>query len=168
MDVHIGETRELSVPWVHAPEMASERYLQATRVLRVIEVVVPLRVGAQGTVVDIRRQRQRGTAAPTADQLRCEQFPFLFRTSIRPEESIEGPDARLVLAKAHICAVATKDVRLRHRQRNASFTWISKDELAGLDRPSLAGKGLGAAALNRRLVDAVLVSERVEIARLGA
>src|SRR5262249_58583362 len=30
MDVHIGETRELRVPRVHASDMASERYLQAT------------------------------------------------------------------------------------------------------------------------------------------
>src|SRR5215471_16421867 len=50
MDVHIGQTREFRVPRVHTPDMASERYLQAARVIRVIEVVVPLRVRAEGTI----------------------------------------------------------------------------------------------------------------------
>ena len=148
--------------------MASERHLPATRVVRVIEVVVPLRVRAERGVVDVRRQRQRGAAAPTADQLRGEQFPFFLGASIRPEESIEGADARLIFAKAHIGAVATEDVRLRHRQGNAGLTRISEDELAGLDRPSLARQRLDAAALDRRLVDAVFVTQRIEVARLRA
>ena len=51
---------------------------------------------------------------------------------------------------------------------NPGLTRISKDELAGLDRPALARKRVDAAALDRRLVDAVLVAERIEVARLRA
>ena len=113
-------------------------------------------------------KRQRGAAAPTADQLRGDQFPFFLGASIGPEESIERADARLIFAEAHIGAVATEDVRLRHRQRDPGLTRISKDELAGLDRPSLARQRLDAAALDRRLVDAVFVAQRIEVARLRA
>src|SRR5262249_46439149 len=133
-----GQTGELRVPRVHAPNMASERHLPATRVVRVIEVVVPLRVRAEGGVVDVRRKRQRGAAAPTTDQLRGGHFPFFLGASIRAEEPIESADPRLILAQAHICAIATEYVRLRHRQGNPGFTRISKDELAGLDRPAVA------------------------------
>ena len=43
-----------------------------------------------------------------ADQFRGEQFPFFLGGSIRPQESIERADARLVFAETHIGAVATK------------------------------------------------------------
>ena len=117
MHVDVGQAGEFRVARVHAPNMASERHLPATRVVRVIEVVVPMRVGAERRVVDVRRQRQRGAAAPAADQLRGEQFPFFLGAAIRLEESIERADARLIFAEAHIGAVATEYVRLRHRQR---------------------------------------------------
>ncbi len=142
--------------------------LTSTRVVRVVEVVVPLRVCAEGRVVDVRRQGQRGAAAPTADQLGGEQLPLFLGAAIGPEESIEGADPGLILAKAHIGAVAAEDVRLRHRQGNAGLTGISQDELAGLDQRPLAGQRLGAAALDRRLVDAVFVTQRIEVARLRA
>src|SRR6185503_16828703 len=77
-------------------------------------------------------------------------------------------DARLILAEADEGAVATQYLRLRHRQENPGFTRISQDELAGFDRPSLARERLDAAALDRRLVDAILVAQRVEIPRLRA
>ena len=113
-------------------------------------------------------KRQRRAAAPAADQLRGDQFPFFLGASIRPEESIERADARLIFAEAHIGPVAAEDVRLRHRQGDPGLTRISKDELAGLDRPSLARQRLDAAALDRRLVDAVFVAQRIEVARLRA
>ena len=147
---------------------AAERHLPAMRVVRVIEVVVPLRVRAERRIVGVRRQRQRSAAAPTADQLRGEQFPLFLGASIVAEEAIERADARLIFAEAHIGAVAAEYVRLRHRQRNAGLARISEDELAGLDRPSLAGQRLDAAAFDRRLVDAVLVAQRIAIAGLRA
>jgi hypothetical protein len=168
MHVHIGQAREFCVTRVHAPNMAPERHLPPTRNLGVVEVVIPLRVPTEGGVVDVRRQCQRGAAAPTADQFRGEQFPFVFGASIRVEESIEGADTRLILAHAHVGAIATEYVRLRHRQGNAGLTRRSKDELAGLDRPSLARQRRNAAAFDRRLVDAISVAERIEIARLRA
>ena len=128
------------------------------RIVRVVEVVVPFRVRAERRVIDVRRQRQRCAAAPAADQFRGDQFPFFLGAAIRPEESIERADARLIFAEADIGAVAAEDVRLRHRQGNPGLTRISKDELAGLDRPTLAGRRLDAAALDRRLVDAVFVT----------
>jgi hypothetical protein len=82
MDVDVGQTREFRVARVHAPDMASERHLPATRIVRVVEVVVPLRVRAERGIVDVRRQRQRRAAAPAADQLRGEQFPFFFSAPI--------------------------------------------------------------------------------------
>ncbi len=119
--------------------MASKGHLPAMRVLCVIEVVVPLRVRAEGGIVGVRRQGQRSAAAPAADQLRGDQFPFFLGAAVRVEESIEGADARLVFAESHIGPVATEDVRLRHRQWDPGLTRISEDELAGLDRPSLTG-----------------------------
>ena len=112
--------------------------LPAVRIVRVVEVVVALRVRAECGVVDVRRQRQRRAAAPTADQLRGDQFTFFLGASVGPKESIERADARLIFAEAHIGAVAAEDVRLRHRQGIPGLTRIPKDELAGLDRPPLA------------------------------
>ena len=122
------------MPKIHAPNMASEWRLPATRVVRVIEVIVPLRVRAECGIVDFRRQGQRGAAAPTPDQLRGEQFPFGLAASICPEESIERADARLIFAQTDISAVATEHVRLRHRQRETCLAGIAKDELPGLKR----------------------------------
>src|SRR5262249_11990427 len=113
-------------------------------------------------------QRQRGAAAPTAHELCSKQLPFLISISIRVEESIEGTDARLIFAEADVGAIPAKDVRLRHRQWNAGLTRISEDKLARLDRPSPAGRRLHAAALDRRLIDAVSVPKRIEIVRLRA
>src|SRR5882672_2236517 len=168
MYVDVSQTGEFRVPRVHAPDMASERYLPATRVVRVIEVIVALRVGAERRIVYIRRQRQRGAAAPTAHQFRGDPFPFFLGAAIRPKESIERAHARLILAEAGIGAVSAQYVRLRHRQENPGLARIAKDELAGFDRPTVARPRLNAAALDRRLVDAVFVPERIEIARLCA
>src|SRR4030095_13727725 len=98
------------------------------------------------------RKGQRGPAAPAADQLRGDQFPFFIGAAIRVEESIERTDARLIFPEAHIGSVAAEYVRLRHRQRGPDLARISEDELAGLDRPTLAGQRLDTAALDRRLV----------------
>jgi hypothetical protein len=168
MDVDVGEAGERRVARVHSADVASERRLAAMRVVCVIEVVVPPRVCAKGGIVDLGRQRQRRAAAPAADQLGGEQFPLLIGACVRVKESIEGADPRLVLAKADEGAVASEDVGLRHRQELPGLARVPEDELAGLDRPSLARQRFDAAALDRRLVDAVFVAERVEIARLRA
>src|SRR5262245_7061031 len=106
--------------------MASERGLPAARIVRVVEVIVPMQVGAQCGMVGTRRQPQRGAAAPAADQLRGNKFPFFLGVSTRPEESIERADSRLIFAKAHKSAVSAEYVRLRHRQGEPGLTRISK------------------------------------------
>src|SRR5262249_11442378 len=115
MKIYISKPREFRVARVHTPDVTAERRLLAACVVRVIKVVVALRVCAKGGVIDIRRQGQRRTAAPPAYQFRGEQFPLFLGTAIRAEKSIEGTDARLILAKAHIGAVTTEHVGLRHR-----------------------------------------------------
>src|SRR5690349_14533283 len=97
--------------------MTSEGCAPATRVIRVIKIVVALRVGAECGIVNIGGEHERSAAAPASDQLRSEQFLFCFGASMRAEEPIERTDARLVFAKADISAVATEYVRLWHRQR---------------------------------------------------
>src|SRR5262249_28198186 len=129
------------------------------RVVRVIEVVVPLWVRTERRVVDVRRQGQRRAAAPTADQFCGDQFPFCIGASIGAGESIERADAGLLLAADHIGRLTAGAVRLGNRQGHAGFTGISEYELAGLDRPSLARQGFEAASLDRRLVDTVLVTQ---------
>ena len=161
MDIDVGQAGELGVPRVHPPDVASERRLESAHVVRVVEVVVPPRVRAQDRVVALRRQGQRGAAPPPADQLGGEQLPLLLGAAMGSEEPIEGADPGLILAKAHIGAVAAEDLRLRHRQGNAGLTGISQDELAGLDQRPLARERLGAAALDRRLVDAVFVTQGI-------
>src|SRR5262249_59563103 len=52
MDVDISQPGELRVPRVHASNMRSERYLPAVWIVRVIEVVVPLRVRTERGGVD--------------------------------------------------------------------------------------------------------------------
>src|SRR6185437_5262310 len=84
------------------------------------------------------------------------------------KESIERADARLILAVADERAVAAEDVRLRHREQRAGLAGISQNEFASLDRVSLAREWLDAAALDRRLVDAILVAQRIEIPGLRA
>src|SRR4030095_12337653 len=118
--------------------------------------------------IDLRRERQRCAAAPTADQFRGDQFPFFLGAAIRPKESIERAHARLIFAEAGISAVAAENVRLRHRQGNPGPARVAKDELARFDWPAVAWRWLNAAALDCRLVDAVFVAERIAIARLRA
>src|SRR5262245_3361340 len=125
-------------------------------------------IRAESGVVDLRRQHQRGTAAPTTYQLRGQELAFFLRVAVRPEESIERADAGLILAQSRVGAVPAEDVRLWHRQRDAGFARIPEDELAGFDRPTLARQRLDTAALDRRLIDAVLVTQRIEIAGLRA
>src|SRR4029078_12046746 len=105
----------------------------------------------------------RCAAAPTADQFRGDQFPLVLGAPIRPKESIERADARLIFAEAGIGAVAAENVWLRHRQRTPGLARLAEDELAGFDRPAVARRRLNAAALDRRLVDAVFVTERIAI-----
>src|SRR5262245_17044861 len=159
MQIDVSQSCEFRITWVHAPNMASKRGPPSPRVVGVIEVIVPLRVRTKCGVVDVRRQHQRGTAAPAANQLRGKQFPFCLGASIRVEESIECAHARLIFAKANISAVAAENFWLRQRQRNACLTRISKDELPSLDRPSLPWQRIKATALDCRLVDAVFVPQ---------
>src|SRR5262245_41415543 len=84
------------------------------------------------------------------------------------EEAIECTDAGLIFAQADKRAVATEDVRLRHRQWNARLAGITQYELAGLDRPTLPRQRFDAAAFDWRLIDAVFVTQRVQVARLCA
>src|SRR5271169_1831388 len=44
MQVDVGQSSELCVARIHAPNVASARSLPATRVVRVVEVIIPLRV----------------------------------------------------------------------------------------------------------------------------
>ena len=115
-----------------------------------------------------RRERQRRAAAPAPHQLRREQLPLLLGLGVLVQEAIERPDARLVLAQPDERAVASQHVGPRHRKRHAGLAGIAEDELAGLDRRSLAGQGIDAAALDGGLADRILVAQRVEVARLGA
>src|SRR5689334_16081424 len=139
MNVDISQPREFRVSRVHPPDMTSERHLPPARVVRVIEVVVSLRVSADRGVIDFRRERQRRATAPAANELGGEQFAFFLGAAMRLKESIEGADAGLIFAKADKGAVATENVRLRHRQWNSRLAGISEDELTGLNRPSLPG-----------------------------
>src|SRR4051812_13263286 len=84
------------------------------------------------------------------------------------QEAVERPDLRLVLAQPDEGAVAPQHVWLWHRERHAGLAGVAEDEFTGLDRSSLAGQRLDAAALDGRLADTVLVAERVEVAGLGA
>src|SRR5215813_12022761 len=108
MDIHVGQPGEFRVPWVHAPDMRSERHLPPMWIVRVIEVVVSLRVRTERGVVGVRSQRQGGAAAPTPNQLCGDQFTFFLGVSISAQETIERADAGLILAEAHVGAVATK------------------------------------------------------------
>src|SRR6185369_5743320 len=112
--------------------------LPPARIVRVIKVVVSLWVGANCGIIHLRREGQRRATAPAADQLRGEQFSFFLGAAIRTQESIEGADARLIFAKAHIGAVAPEYVRLRHRQWHSGLTGIAEDELSGLYWSSLS------------------------------
>ena len=78
---------------IHSSDVATERHLPALRIVRVMERVVAARVRAEHRIVSVRRECQWRTAAPTADQLGGDQFTFFLGSSIRLEESIEGPDA---------------------------------------------------------------------------
>ena len=168
VDVHVREDRQLGVARVHPPHVRAERHLPAVRIGGIGEVVVPPRVRAELRVVLRRRERQRRAAAPAPHQLRREQLPLLLRPGVLAQEAIERPDARLVLTQPGERAVPSQHVGLRHRQRHAGLAGIAEDELAGLDRRSLAGQRIDAAALDRGLADRVLVAERVEVTRLGA
>src|SRR5262249_10130652 len=116
----------------------------------------------------VRRERERRAAAPAPDELGGQQFPFVLGAAVLVQESVERAHARVIDAHSHVGAVAAEDVRLRHRQRRSGLAGIAEDELAGLDGPALAREWIDAAALDGRLVDAVLVAERIEIAGLRA
>ncbi len=159
MQLDVSQPREFCVARIHPPYVASERRLPATRIVCVIKVVVPLWVRTERRVVDVGREHQRGTTAPPANEFRGEQFAFGFGVAVRLEKSIERSNARLIFSKAYIRAVATKNFRLRHRQRKARLTRISQNELSSFDWFSLTGKRVNATALDRGLVDTVFVTQ---------
>ena len=84
------------------------------------------------------------------------------------EESVEGSDKGLVFAQTEEGAVAPQHIRLRHRERHAGLAWVTENEFARLDGTPLTGQRIDAAALDRRLANAVLVAERIEVPRLAA
>ena len=84
------------------------------------------------------------------------------------QEAIERTDPRLVLAQADICAVPSENVRLRRRKWYAGLARVAQDELAGLDRLTLAGQGLDAAALDCGLTDRVPVTQGIQVAWLAS
>src|SRR5262249_23319742 len=133
MQIDIGQSGELGIPWIHASYMAPEGRPPATWIVRVVEVVVPLRVRTESRVVDLRRQHQRRTATPTSHQLGGDQFPFSLGAATGPQKPIERTDTRLILAEPYIGAIATEDVRLRHGKRCPGLARIPEDELSGLD-----------------------------------
>ncbi len=68
---------------IHAPDVRAERHGIPVRVhLLVVEVVVPLRVGPERRIVLVRRQHERGAAAPAAHELRGDEFLFLRRLAV--------------------------------------------------------------------------------------
>ena len=87
MEVHVDEERHLGVARIHPPHVAAERHLPAVRIGGVGEVVVSQRVGAERRVVSVRRERQRGAAAPAPHQLRREQLALVVGLSVSPAGS---------------------------------------------------------------------------------
>jgi hypothetical protein len=103
--------------------------------------------------------RQRRTAAPAADRLRREQSPLLLGPGVLAKESVECADTGLVLAQPDERTVSLQHIRAGYRQRHAGSPGVAEDELAGLDRRSLARQRLDTAALDGGLADQVLVAE---------
>jgi hypothetical protein len=168
VDVHVREDLQLGVTGVHPPHVGAQRHLAAVRIGGIGEVVVAPRVRAELRVVPRRRERQRCAAVPAPHQLRREQFPLLLGGGVLAQEAVERPDAGLALAQPGERAVPPQHVGPRHRKRHAGLAGVAEDELADLDRRSLAGQGIDATALDGGLADRVLVAERVEVTRLGA
>ena len=98
--VHVGRR----VARIHAADVSAERHGVAMRVhLLVVEVVVPLPIGAEGGIVMLRRQDQRSAASPPPHQLGGDQLLFVRRVSMLAQEIAELSD---VLFEAAICDIA--------------------------------------------------------------
>ena len=168
MDVHVNEQLHLAVAWICPPHVCAKGHLPAIGIGGVGEVVVAKGVGTERRVVVVGRKRQRSAARPAAHELRRQKLPILISLGVRTQEAVERPDSRLVFAQPDVCAVPSKDIRLRRGQGYAGLAGIAQDELAGLDGSALAGQRLDAAALDRGLTDRVPVPQWVQVARLGA
>ena len=77
----------------------------------------------------------------------------------------ERGDSLVQFAKDHITSIASQNLRLRYRRRLAHLIGIAKNKLARLERLFVGIGARNAAALNRRMADAVLESECLSFIR---
>ena len=147
---------------IHAAHVRAERNGVAVRIhLRVVEVVVALRIGAELRIVLLGRQHQRSAAAPAAHQLRRDQFLLLGCVAVLLQEIAETPDVLLEAPVGEKAAVARQDLGLRQRDRSAVLVGVAEEKLSRLERRARAWRRHLAGSLDRRLRQPIAVAEMV-------
>ena len=101
--------------------------------------------------------------APAADELGRQQFLVGGAGGALAHVLAEGGHARVQLAHDHKGAVATQHLGLRDGQRVAGLVLVAEHELADLERRLVRVGTDDAAALDRRLADAILEAERLAL-----
>ena len=150
------------VPGIHPAAMGAQRGRIAVRIhFFVIEVVVPLRVGAELRIIRLGCQYQRRAAAPPAHELCGDEFPLLGRLPLAAEEFAKRAHVLLQAAVCHETAVAGENLGLRQIGRGAVFIRIAEDELARLQRCAGTRRGHIARPFDDRLREPVTVPEVV-------
>ena len=143
-----------------------ERALEPPSVVGGVEKgVVPRRIDPELGVVALRGEHQRRAARPAPHQLGREQLLFLVASGLSTEVLAVFRDPGLELAEDDVAAVATEHLGLGHRWQPAALVRVAQDELARFERFLARIGARVAAALDGRVADAVLESERGSLGR---
>jgi hypothetical protein len=99
----------------------AERHGVAERILvLVVEVVVPLRIGAHRRIVLVGTAHEGSDAAPAVHELRGEQLLTLGRLAVLAQEIAELPDVLFEPSISHVGSVAHELGRLWQMRRRAA------------------------------------------------
>src|SRR5262245_39726428 len=145
---------------IHATDVRAKWHGIAVRILMfVVEVVVPLRIGAQCRIVFVGREHKWRAAAPPAHEFGRDEFLFLGGFALLVEEVAKSPHMFFEAAIRHIAAVVRKNRWLRQMGGRTLFVRIAEDELAGFQRRTGARCRLFTAALDHWLRQPITVAE---------
>ena len=132
--------------------MRAQRNCVTVRIhLFVVEVVVPLRIGAELWIVFVRSEYEWGSASPTSHQLCGDQFLFVGCAAVLAEKVTKSADVLLEPSIGHVTAVSGKNLQLWSIGHNTFLVGIPQNEFAGLQRRAGTRRGLLARTLDDRL-----------------
>src|SRR4051812_19884334 len=163
--MNAGDTRYLCVSWVCSADVrAAGRYHSPRVVFLEKKIVIAFWIFTKLRVVMKWAQCQRRTAPPPAHHLRSGKLLVSRAIRVRLYIFSKFRDTLMEFAKDDIRTVLSEDLRFGFL-KSVLFIPVADDEFTRLDRSFFRVTARNAAALDRRMTDAVLITERLFVVR---